>query len=346
MTMKFHRLFIFIFFALLAGSASGMSLAEYQKAVEEAHGHAYDIITEINDGGEGDTEYDDECISEMRRLLPAELEVETGFGKEKFSHSRLHELLKQYETAGDRRTRAIFAEEIEETLSAALWKLREIEKAAESERSKDEEKRKLAEILTREEYQKKAGEEESFIGRLIREFLEWIAGLLPSVGPRPSVSGSPVLALLLQVLVIGAAVAAIAYGLYRLAPVIFPQLRRRRRKDDGERVILGETIGEDVTAKDLLAEAEALAAAGDHRGAIRKGYIALLCELSDRKLIGLARHKTNRDYLRDLRREAEIHRRMQGLTGIFERAWYGSDGADGGAWAAFRNEAREAIRQT
>ena len=52
MMMKLHRMFIFIFLALLAGSASGMSLAEYQKAVEEAHGHAYDIITEINDGGE------------------------------------------------------------------------------------------------------------------------------------------------------------------------------------------------------------------------------------------------------------------------------------------------------
>ena len=54
--MKLHRLFIFIFLAVLAGTASGMGLAEYQKAVEEAHGHAYVIIAEINDGGEGDEE--------------------------------------------------------------------------------------------------------------------------------------------------------------------------------------------------------------------------------------------------------------------------------------------------
>lgn len=345
MMMKFHLLFILIFVALLAGPASGMNLAEYREAVDEAYSHAYDIIREINDGEDGYSEYEQECIAEMRRLLPPELDVDTGLGKEKFSHTRLHELLKQYESAADRRSRAVIAEEIEETLSAALWKLKEIEKAAETERSKDEEKRKLAEILNREEFQKPSGDEESWLQRLIREFIEWLMGLLPSGGPRPSVSGSPVLAMLLQIVVIGAAVAAIAYGLYRLAPVIFPQFRRRRRKDDGERVILGETIGEDMTAKDLLAEAEALAAKGDHRGAIRKGYIALLCELSDRKLIGLARHKTNRDYLRDLRREAELHRRMQGLTGIFERAWYGAGGADGGAWAAFSTEAREAIRQ-
>lgn len=344
--MRTRLPFIAILLISLAAAASGMSLAEYREAVDEAHDHAIDIISEIRDGEDGYSEYEKECIAEMRRLLPPELDVDSGFGKEKFSHARLHELLKEYESAADRRSRAVIAEEIEQTLSAALWKLKEIEKAAETERSKDEEKRKLAEILNREEFQKPSGDEESWLQRLIREFIEWLMGLLPSGGPRPSVSGSPVLAMVLQVLVIGAAVAAIAYGLYRLAPVIFPKLRRRKREKDGERVILGETIGEDMTANDLLAEAEALAAKGDHRGAIRKGYIALLCELSDRRLIGLARHKTNRDYLRDLRREAEIHRRMQGLTGIFERAWYGSGGADGSAWTAFSTEARETIRQT
>jgi hypothetical protein len=50
-----------------------------------------------------------------------------------------------------------------------------------------------------------------------------------------------------------------------------------------ERVILGERISAEETAQILFAEAEHLARQGNLRGAIRKGYIALLCDLSDRK---------------------------------------------------------------
>jgi hypothetical protein len=75
---------------------------------------------------------------------------------------------------------------------------------------------------------------------------------------------------------------------------------------------------------------------GDIRGAIRKAYIALLVELGDRKLISLAQHKTNRDYLNSVRSLPPLHSTMRGMTDIFERHWYGLEQATPDDWKDFR----------
>ena len=115
------------------------------------------------------------------------------------------------------------------------------------------------------------------------------------------------------------------------------RIREREKKEKTARVILGEKILADQDAGDLFAEAEKFAREGDLRSAIRKGYIALLCELSDRKIIGLAQHKTNRDYLRDVRSRGEIHRNMNSMTNSFEHTWYGFAPANEGDWQEFRD---------
>jgi hypothetical protein len=74
----------------------------------------------------------------------------------------------------------------------------------------------------------------------------------------------------------------------------FMQGRRKKKKKREARIILGERLEPDQTSADLLAQADALARNGDLRSAIRKAYIALLCELGDRKLISIAQSKTNR----------------------------------------------------
>ena len=99
----------------------------------------------------------------------------------------------------------------------------------------------------------------------------------------------------------------------------------------------------DETSKNLFAEAEKLAGEGDLKAAIRKGYISLLFELSERKLIGLAKHKTNRDYLRDVRKRRELFREMNGLTLNYERHWYGFESADEKDWEEFKNGYRNTI---
>jgi hypothetical protein len=108
-------------------------------------------------------------------------------------------------------------------------------------------------------------------------------------------------------------------------------------------VILGERLAEHETSRDIFAEAERLAAAGDLRAAIRKGYIAVLCELGDRKVIGLEHHKTNRDYLRDVRKKRAIHQEMTGLTNSFERHWYGFGEAGESDWTEFRQGYRRVV---
>src|SRR5258708_35309354 len=117
----------------------------------------------------------------------------------------------------------------------------------------------------------------------------------------------------------------------------------KTKKEKQERVIEGERIGEKESASDLFAEAELSAREGSLRAAIRKGYIALLCDLSDRKMLRLARHKTNRDYLRDVRKNDRLFENMTGLTRNFETNWYGLRITEEADWEDFRNRYLQTI---
>jgi hypothetical protein len=164
---------------------------------------------------------------------------------------------------------------------------------------------------------------------------------------RKSISGDGTalqgVSLIIQIVVIRVAIALIAFIIYRFAPFLMARFGNRYKKDKGTRVILGEKILANQSSADLLDEAEKLAHSGDLRLAIRKGYIALLCELSDRKLIGLAQHKTNRDYLRDVRKHQNIFQKMRFLTNSFETHWYGFATADEKDWEEFRQYYKETL---
>nr|MBA3693948.1 DUF4129 domain-containing protein [Acidobacteriota bacterium] len=136
---------------------------------------------------------------------------------------------------------------------------------------------------------------------------------------------------------------AIGFLIYRFAPFFANRFKDREKREKKERVILGERLADNETAQNLFDEAERLARTGNLRGAIRKGYIALLCELSERKIIGLSQHKTNRDYLKDVRKQNELYKNMSGLTNNYERHWYGFDSAEETDWEEFRNGYRKAV---
>jgi hypothetical protein len=87
-----------------------------------------------------------------------------------------------------------------------------------------------------------------------------------------------------------------------------------------------------------------LARKGEIRAAIRKGYIALLCELGDRKVLILAQHKTNHDYLRAVREKRPLLKEMQKLTASFENHWYGFVPADAEDWTTFRSGYRQTLK--
>ncbi|MBK9214868.1 MAG: DUF4129 domain-containing protein [Chloracidobacterium sp.] len=236
---------------------------------------------------------------------------------------------------------------IDERLAAIVRAVEDIETAEVGTRSKDEDKQKLAEILRREEYQKAQQKEESLFQKWWREFTEWLARQFPQpdIPSEPS-AGMGSLTYALQIIVLLVVVAIVGFLIYKFAPALARRIGLRNKEKRDPRVILGERIEAHESGHDLLAEAERLAREGDLRGAIRKGYIAVLCDLSDRNVIALARHKTNRDYLRDVRRNERLFDRMHGLTGTFERRWYGLTPARGEEWESFRNACRQTVTET
>ena len=178
----------------------------------------------------------------------------------------------------------------------------------------------------------------------IDRFLNWLANVFPKPSEVPAVNSDFVwLKFILQIVICALVIGLIGFLIYRFAPFLVGKFSGRNKEKKTVRVILGERIGADESGSDLFDEAEELARVGNLRAAIRKGYIALLCELSDRKVIGLARHKTNRDYLRESRKRADIFENMNGLTFNFERNWYGLRPATAADWEDFRDRYRQTI---
>ena len=282
----------------------------------------------------------------LRRDFPLSERIEWNGGAVETSNNWLLEKTRELDQATGKNDRLLVISELREHLSSISFKLDELKNTASSERTKDEDKRKLAEILRREEYQKPQEKRESLVQRWLREFFEWLESLFPKGSPvAPSTEGTGILPVVLQILLYGGLLVLLGFLVYKIAPVIFPKLRPvRKPRKKKDRVILGERLDDDVTAMDLLGEAEQLAREGNLRGAIRKGYIALLCDLNDRKVIGLAHNKTNRDYLRDVRSRHDLHPRMQKVTDTFERHWYGLQNTAEQDWTRFREDYNDAIR--
>ncbi|CAN5782316.1 hypothetical protein BH24ACI3_BH24ACI3_12120 [soil metagenome] len=350
--MKIHCLFKTLAFAAFfavfsAASISATTVAEYREDIDGARSIIWDMLSElaIVEPGQTPGAFNAEDVAEIREMLPVSATIKTNNGEQEVSHTWIHAKLDEFVTSNDMMKRAAILGGIDERLVSIETKIAQLERAAENgRRNKDEEKQRLAEILAREEFQKPAGKQESMFERWLASFLQWLDSLFrrPS-GERSSIDGMPNLAFWLQIVLFTLVIGLIIFAAFRLLPAIFPSLRRRQKEAKDDRVILGDRIATDENASVLFDEAERLARSGDIRGAIRKGYIAILCELSDRKMIGLARNKTNRDYLRDVRARRELHEDMRTLTGSFESHWYGLQDSDAVAWENFRAKYKEAI---
>lgn len=324
----------------------GATPAEYREKVQDAEVLAEDLLF-IDDEELSPTErikHEREILAELRQSLPAE-KIEWRGSVIETDNKWLQDSLNSFEKETNPAKKQTILNGITERLSGIEQKINEFENPSASNRSKDEEKRKLSEILSREEYRKAEKQEESFIQKLIKKIKAWFTREAPDT-PEMSPStwgGFQSLGQFLQILLYGLIIAAIGFLIYKLLPFVAGRFKNREKREKKERVILGERIGADESADNLFSEAEILAREGNLRGAIRKGYIALLCELSDRKLIGLAQHKTNRDYLRDVRKKRELHENMNGLTQNFERHWYGTEETEEKDWEEFRNDYKKAL---
>lgn len=335
-------------FVCLTSVSLATTLTKYRQKIQQIGGSVASLnypeesLTEAQNIAEQQA-----ILQEIRAKLPPTETIELTGTTFEVSHNWILDKLKDFENEpyhSDKRAPII--NELSEQLSALISKLTELENQQLSKRTKNDEKQKLDEILKRAEYQKPADKEETWLQRKWREFWEWVWSVTPRGERKPQEpTGSPALSSTLLYIVIGAALLIIGFLIYRFAPFIVQRFRERERKEKESRVILGETISADETSHNIFEEAENLAQQGNLRGAIRKGYIALLCELSDRKIIGLAGHKTNRDYLRDVRKRKELHQKMNTLTNNFERNWYGLKKTDEKDWEEFKQNYQQAVNQ-
>jgi hypothetical protein len=330
------------FLLLLISALAASSVSEYHRRVTQA------ITALANVAHSSETESvsayyarDVEAVRSVRALLPKNETVEWNGASFNVDNSWLHEGLDKY--AADNSTeRYNLLKRITERLKAIEERLTEFEKPVTGARgTKEEESRKLAEILRRSEYAHQI-KPQSAITRLMDDFLKWLLRWFPK--PKPvSAGGLGIFRVIAQVLVIVLALAVLAFVLKLLLPRLLRGRRAKKKEKAKARIVLGERLEPDQSALDLLSEAEALARRGELRAAIRKAYIALLVELGDRKIISLAQHKTNRDYLRAVGAVEPLYRDVKQLTDSFERHWYGLAQATETDWLAFRSAYKQAL---
>lgn len=340
-----------LLFVLLgsAGYAMAIPLSTYRERVERAK-VALDALQAM------DEELDElsraervaQTLAEVRRILPPTDLVELDNTSMPVDNAWLQAALKNYEELppGDARGKAALTETSERlgALAEALAALEQQQTSGAG--SKDEDKARLESILRRPEFAKKTVEDSALM-RVLKQIVDWLSSLLPDREPTVTSPGQAgFLSLIAQIVVVVLALAVIGYAAWKFGPRIWRARGRVKKKAKREaRVVLGEHLEPDQTSADLLAEAEALAREGNLRAAIRKGYIALLCELGDRKILGLAQHKTNRDYLRAVRSQEQLYREMNLLTNSFENHWYGFAPASPEDWNMFRTHYQQALRQ-
>ncbi len=335
-------------FSTVSLTAAATTLSQYHAKIHNAK-QSIDVLL-YSDEDESNTaenlSFKRQTLKSIRANLPPTERVATSGGEVEVENTWLAEKLAAFEKETDSSKCAALLTEISARLGALETKLTELENAAATGRAKDEDKQKLAEILRRAEYQKPVEKGESFLHRMWREFWEWLKNLFPARSPVSTpVTGFQNFSFVLQLIIYGLVLGIIGFLIYRFAPFLRGRFKRRVKKKEGTRIILGETLAEGATGQNLFSEAERLAREGNLRAAIRKGYIALLCELSDRRIIGLAQHKTNRDYLHDVSNQRELHQNMNNLTGSFERYWYGFEPAQQKDWEAFRAKYKQTVNE-
>jgi hypothetical protein len=327
----------------LVMNARAVTLVDYGAQVGEAENVAARLIDLYDTTEESATEAaefrraETKLIAQLRAALPATEKVERDKGDALDVDNRwLAAELDAYEQLPTTPIKVrrgallrIFAR-----LHALYERLEETANTTSAQaRDKTAEKGHLHAILQRPEYNQ-APAQESALEQLWQRFARWLRNLIPHAKPlQPGTAHN--LSRLARAFVYILCLVVIVFVLWRYGPRLLRRKLNQTRARQA-RIILGERLAADETPADLLSEAERLARAGDLRGAIRKAYIAVLFELGERKLLHLAPHKTNRDYLRHLRAEPRLLQAVQPLTAAYERHWYGLLPANDADWSEFQ----------
>jgi hypothetical protein len=315
-------------------SAQGRStVADYANRLDRAE----QMVKEAIEGNSASSELAAE-MNDVKRLLPAREEVEFNGSITRIDNAWLHEATDNVVKSAEGRLRMLGE------ISARLARLRQSVKSARTaeDRASQDLRARLDGILARPEYQPEE-KRESTIARGIRRTKEFILRLLRGrSSARAPQAGGEGLVMVFRALIFLVVIVALIFGAAKLARRF--QARRKPVEEAETREALGEEIPEDATAADLFTMASELARQGDYRKAIRRAYIALLCDLDQRGKLRLGRSKTNRDYLDAMRSEQRIYPTFTVMTLAFERAWYGQERATEEEFRNFATLYQEAVK--
>jgi hypothetical protein len=336
-------LLVFVVLFVIPTQASAIPLSDYQKNLQQAI-TALDTLAQLDEEESNDS-YNrrlSETITAVRAAVPETQSIDSGDRAITVDNVWLHRRLDQLEVASESEA-PIIREQLIDSLKAIEERVVELQRATPGGLSKVEADARLASILSRSEYGS-SKTQQSAISRLAQKLISWLISILPQRSPLEPGKGS-LFTSAAQIFVIGLALAVIVFVAVKLIKHFGGRVRPARIKKKREpRIVLGERLEPDASATDLLSAAEALARQGELRAAIRKAYIALLVELGDRKVISLAQHKTNRDYLRSVKSRPSLHNNMTGLTERFERHWYGFAQTSNTDWQNFKADYLVALR--
>ena len=311
------------------------SFQGYVQRVEDASKMAADVAD--NDYGR---EKEIDILQRITDLLPVTEDIartSTGDDVVHIDNAWLHDAIKKLEATNEDK-RALQLTEISERLQA-LHKQLNASLQNVGAQAEDDPQARLKQILSRDEYkpdEKKESKLQEWFANLRRKIIELFAKLFGGKKADAPEIGSGSFSIF-QILLVAGLVLVLVWAVIVLLRRF--QFREARLDDDeelsGTREILGEQIDADLTADDLLKDATELARRGEYRAAIRRAYIATLYDLEQRGKLRLHRAKTNSDYLRELRTEAQLHAPVSAMTNRYERVWYGNTVATGDDFAGF-----------
>lgn len=286
-----------------------------------------------------DREYREEGIATIKRSLPKSEAVEFDGGTISVDNTWLYELIDAYEAEAEGPPKTAKLTEIAGRLRALDAHLRKADAAESNDPGTTHQK--IEEILSRRTYQP---EPETPVGSFIKRVIKKIRGFLGEIY-------SAVQRLLERIFGAGAGsgwfsnvlLVAVLAAMVITAGMLIRRIKRPQPKRKRTRVVLGEEIAADGTSRELAEAGFAAARAGDFRTAVRKLYVSLLYELSERNLIELDDSATNREYLRRASGLRGLSTPMRYMTDRFDTVWYGKIPSSEADFSVYRDRYEEAM---
>jgi hypothetical protein len=322
---------ILLSFYLVAQAAAASTLLNYQIRIHRA--------VEQLERLKKDDAYLEEGISTIKSLIPVSEQVEMDGREVTVDNKWLHDELEGIEAVNVTKTdRQTILEDLKLKLDALDKQLVQAEDISKQDANKQQLQDRVKKILSDDKYKEKKDDwltaKIKAIRQKVKEYLlELYLKIVNALFGASAQGGWAIRIVFIALLGIA------GFFIVRMA-MQFKWVKKKPRK----KTVLGEEIDEDMKPSDFADAAIAAAKAGDFRTGIRKLYIALLYELSERNLIELDANATNREYLSKVSRFSSLFPAMGYLTDRFDYFWYGMFPSSEQDFSSYLASYREALK--